>query len=62
MGVISDNKYSFFRLPRSTRHWIILKDVKGELDFTKKMTEIALASDALDRPKDFDEIDDDFQF
>jgi len=62
MGVISDNKYSFFNLPRSTRHWIILKDVKGELDFTKKVTKIALESDALDKPKDFDKEDDDFSF
>ena len=62
MGVISNAKYSFFNLPRSTRHWIILKDVKGELDFTKKVTKIALESDALDKPKDFDKEDDDFSF
>jgi len=62
MGVISDNKYSFFHLPRSTRHWIILKDVKGELDFTKEVTKIALESDALDKPKEFDSEDDSFEF
>jgi hypothetical protein len=62
MGVISDNKYSFFQLPRSTRHWIILKDAKREIDFAKEVTKIALESDALDRPKDFDKEDLDFSF
>jgi len=62
MGVISDNKYSFWNMPRSTRHWIITKDSKKEIDFVRECTKIALESDALDKIKDFDKEDDDFSF
>ena len=62
MGVISDNKYSFRAMPRSTRHWIITKDAKKEIDFVRECTKIALSTDPLDKPKDFDSEDDSFEF
>ena len=56
------NKYMLRALPRQQRAWIILEDCKGELDFVRECTKIALESDALDKPKDFDSEDDSFEF
>ena len=56
------NRYMLRALPRHERARIILRDVRNELDFTKDCTNIALESDALDKPKDFDTEDDDFNF
>lgn len=56
------NSYALRKMPRSTRHWLITKDAKKEVAFVRECTKIALESDALDKPKDFDEEDDSFEF
>ena len=56
------NKYAWWNLPRATRHRIILQDVRFEVAFIREVTKIALESDPLDKPKDFDKVDDAFNF
>ena len=55
-------KYWFRSLPRHERARIILADVRNALDFIKDCTNTALRSDALDKPKEFDSEDEDFNF
>ena len=56
------NRFMMIALTREQRARIIRQDARHETEFVKQCTEDALASDALDRPKDFDKEDDDFQF
>ena len=52
----------FYALPRATRAQMVLQDARHESEFIKKVTSIALESDNLDKPKEFDKEDDDFNF
>jgi len=56
------NRYMFYALPRATRAQMVLRDARRESEFIKKVTSIALESDNLDKPKEFDKEDDDFNF
>jgi len=56
------NKYAWRNMPRAIRHRIILADVKKEIAIVQEITKIALESDPLDKPKDFDKVDDAFNF
>ena len=56
------NKYWLRSLPRHERARIIMADVRFEVAFVKTCTKIALESDALDKPKGFDDEDDNFDF
>jgi len=52
----------FYALPRATRAQMVLRDVRGESAFIQKVTSLALESDRLDKPKEFDKEDSDFEF
>lgn len=39
-----------------------MADARNESAFVRKCTEDALATDELDKPQDFDKIDDEYQF
>jgi hypothetical protein len=56
------NRFMMINLTREQRARIIRQDARHETEFVKQCTEDALASDALDRPKDFDKEDLDFSF
>ena len=56
------NKYAWWNLPRDARHRIILQDVRFEVAFVQKVTKMALESDPPDKIKDFDKVDDEFNF
>jgi len=56
------NKYMLRSLPRHKRAWIITQDAKNELAFVRECTKNALETDALDKPKEFDDEDSEFQF
>ncbi len=56
------NRYALRNMPRRTRHWIIMQDVKNEVAFVQDCTKLALETEPLDAPKDFDSVDDDFSF
>ena len=51
-----------WNMERSKRAWLITKDVKFENQFVKNCTKLALETDKLDTPKDFDKQDQDFEF
>ena len=52
----------FYALPKATRAQMVLRDARHESEFIKKVTSIALEGDRLDKPKEFDKEDDDFNF
>jgi hypothetical protein len=56
------NRYMFYALPRATRAQMVLRDVRGESAFIQKVTSLALENDRLDKPKEFDKEDSDFEF
>ena len=56
------SKYMLRALPRQQRAWIILEDSQKEVAFVRECTKIALSTDPLDKPKDFDSEDDSFEF
>lgn len=56
------NKYMLRALPRDTRHRIILADSQNELAFVQDCTKLALETEPLDAPKDFDKQDSEFEF
>ncbi len=39
-----------------------MQDVKNEVAFVQDCTKLALETEPLDAPKDFDSVDDDFSF
>ncbi len=49
-------------LPRHKRAWLITQDSKKEIAFVQECTKLALDSDDLEQPKEFDSEDNDFQF
>lgn len=49
-------------LPRHKRAWIIMQDVKNEVAFVQDCTKLALETEPLDAPKDFDKQDSEFEF
>ena len=49
-------------LPRHKRAWIIMQDVKNEVAFVQDCTKLALETEPLDAPKDFDNQDSEFEF
>jgi len=49
-------------MSRDKRAWLITKDAKFENQFVKNCTKLALETDKLDTPKDFDKQDQDFEF
>jgi hypothetical protein len=55
-------KYWLWSLPREQRAEIIRQDARHESAFVRQCTEDALATDSLDKPKDFDDTDDSFNF
>jgi hypothetical protein len=56
------NKFMLWNMERSKRAWLITKDAKFENQFVKNCTKLALETDKLDTPKDFDKQDQDFEF
>jgi len=51
-----------YNLPREQRARIIRQDARHESAFVRQCTEDALATDGLDKPQDFDDTDDSFEF
>jgi hypothetical protein len=56
------NKFALWGMSRDKRAWLITKDAKFENQFVKNCTKLALETDKLDTPKDFDKQDQDFEF
>ena len=56
------NKYWFRSLPRHERARIIMADARNELAIVQEITKIALETDGLEKPKEFDDEDSEFQF
>ena len=49
-------------LPRHKRAWLITQDAKNEVAFVRECTKLALDSDNLEQPKEFDTEDESFNF
>jgi hypothetical protein len=56
------NRYWLRSLPRHERARIIMADSRNELAFVQECTKNALEADELDKPKEFDKEDEDFDF
>ena len=56
------SKFALWGMSRDKRAWLITKDAKFENQFVKNCTKLALETDKLDTPKDFDQQDQDFEF